>query len=310
MIFGLSGDQDLKNLLYLICMADEQIGGFESAGAASEKELHWSGWWVDHREAVRKAGLGLFIAVDAALMIFGLWGFVDWLALGGVKEEQAIRQMTGPDYGRFGGVGLEEVQLGAPFVLPSGSGKSDILASIENRNEGFWAEIEYRFIIGGVEGSVRKTFVLPGQTKYLADLGGPEASGAGVELKIERRLWHRAGLLGAESRQALYETRLNVAAENPVFKPSDPSATSPVSSSSFKLVNGTAFGYYDVDLLVLLYRGDSVVGVNKIRVDRLPAGASRPIDLFWYQTLPAVSRVEVMPEINIYDEGIYESTEG
>jgi len=282
-------------------------GGLNSVGGVTESQLRWSEWWVNHREQVRKAGIGVFIAVDAALVLFGLWGFTDWLAIGGLKEEQAIRQMTGANYGRFGGVGLEEVQVGAPFVLPGGTGKVDIMAPIENRNTGFWAEVEYRFIVGGIEQETLETFVLPGQAKYLVHLGAPAESGGSVELKIERRRWHRAETFGAESQQALYDTRLNIIAENPVYKPSDPLATTPVSSAQFTLANRTAFGYYDVDLLVLLYRGDAIVGVNKLRVASLQAGEKKPMELFWNQILPLVSRVEVMPDINIYDESIYRS---
>lgn len=280
-------------------------GGLNSIGGVTESELRWSDWWVNHRDQVRKAAIGVFIAVDVALLGFGLWGFADWLALGGLKEEQAIRQMTGPNYARFGGVGLQEVQVGAPFVLPGGVDKVDILAPIENPNTLFWAEVEYHFVIGGVEQSSLRTFVLPGQAKYLVHLGAPAASGSGVELKIDRRLWHRAGTFGADSLQSVYDTRLDVRGENPVFVPADPLATTPVSSAKFTLANHTAFGYYDVDLLVLLYRGDSIVGVGKVSVDRIAAGEKRPMELFWYQLLPQVTKVEVVPDINIYDESVY-----
>jgi hypothetical protein len=288
-------------MVYFSGMADNLVGG------VSESQLHWSEWWVNHREQVRKFGIGVFVFVDVILLGIGIWGFVDWLALGGLREENAIRQMTGQNYGRFGGVGLEEVQIGAPFILPGGTGKVDILATIENRNQSFWAEIEYSYIVGGVEQPSLTTFVLPGQVKYLVHLGAPAESGSSVELKIDRRVWHRAGMFGAESLQALYDTRLDIRGENPIFVPSDPLATTPVSSAKFTLANHTAFGYYDVDLLVLLYRADTVVGVNKVRADRLEAGEKKPMEIFWYQLLPQVSRVEVIPDINIYDESVYRS---
>jgi hypothetical protein len=288
-------------------MDGNMSGGLNSVGGVTDSQLRWSEWWVNHRELVHKAGYGFFIAVDVILLLVGIWGFTDWLALGGVKEEQAIRQMTGQNYGRFAGVGLREVQVGAPFVLPGGVGKIDIMAPIENPNDAFWAEIGYRFIVGGIEQPELETFVLPGQAKYLTHLGAPAESGSGVELKIESRRWHRAGTLGADDMQSLYDTRLDLRAENPVFVAADPLATTPVSSAKFTLANHTAFGYYDVDLLVLLYRGDAIVGVSKIRVARIEAGEDREMELFWYQILPQVSRVEVVPDINIYDESVYRS---
>lgn len=280
-------------------------GGFNSIGGTTESELRWSQWWVDHRDRIRKVGIGVFVAVDAVLLGIGLWGFTDWLALGGIAEERAIRQMTGDRYGQFAGLGLQEIQLGAPIVLPGGTEKIDILAPVENNNALFWAEVEYAFVVGGVELPSRMAFVLPGQAKYLTHIGAPAASGSGVELKVLRRSWHRADTFGADSVASMLETRLNIQAENPVFRAADPLATTPVSTSSFTLANHTAFGYYDVDILVLLYRGDAIVGANRIRIDRLAAGERRPVDLFWYQLLPQVTRVDAVPDINVYDPTVY-----
>lgn len=291
-------------MIYFRGMDDKQAGGFETGSGLTEKELRWSQWWVDHREQVRKTGLGLFIACDALFLSYGLWGFADWLFLGGVREEAAIRQMTGPEYAKFGGVGLQEVQVGAPIVLPGGTGKIDVLTPIENANDRFWAELSYRFVIGGVEQPLRLAFVLPKQAKYLTELGAPSDSGAGVELKIERRLWHRADAKGVDPA-VFAETRLNIQAENPVFHPADPLATTPASSASFTLANHTAFGYYDIGLLVLLYRGDAIVGVDRVDVASLAAGERKPMELFWYQLLPQVTKVEVVPDINIYDPNAY-----
>ncbi|WKZ29025.1 MAG: hypothetical protein QY323_05890 [Patescibacteria group bacterium] len=291
-------------------MADPLNGGFESVGAATDKELRWSQWWVDHKEQVKKTGLGIFIAFDAILIGAGFWGFIDWLAIGGIKEEQAIRQMTSPEYGRFNSLRLEEIQIGAPIVLSGGSGKIDILAPVENRNATFWADIEYRFLVGGAEQPLRKTFILPGQAKYLSELGASSSSGASVELKIESRTWRRVDLQGASSAADFAAPRLDIRAENPVYLPSDPLATVPSSSATFTLVNGTAYGYYEIDLLVLLYRGDAIVGVNKVQVDTLAAGERKPMQLFWYQLLPQVTKVQVVPEINIFDPYVYRSPRG
>lgn len=296
-------------------MEDKTNGGFgalsgqgrESIGGVSGQELRWSQWWIDHRERVRTIGLGLFIAFDALLVGFGAWGFIDWLAFGGLREEQAIRQMTSPDYGRFPSLTLEEVQIGAPIALSGGAGKLDLLVPVENRNATFWAELEYRFLIDGTAQPLRKAFVLPGEAKYLAELGAPSASGASVELKIEKRVWRRVDLKGASSAEAFASERLNIRAENPVFIPSEALATSPVSSAKFMLVNDSAYGYYDVDVLALLYRGDSIVGAHAARLETLEAGERKPVELFWFQALPQVTKVEAIPSVNIYDPDSYRS---
>jgi hypothetical protein len=291
-------------------MADKNpgtnFGGVELPGAPSEKELRWSLWWVENKEKLKRAAIALFVAFDIVLLGAGVWGFLDWLAFGGVDEERAVRQLASPAYGRFGGVGaVEELQLGAPIVLQAGSGKIDALVSVENRNRDYWAELTYQMIIGGTPTPERESFVLPGQAKYLAELGASSEGGGSVELRVLRRAWHRVDTQGAESVEAFLETRLTIEAASTSFTPADPLATTPVSSAKFILANRTAFSYYDVGLLVLLYRGDAIAAVNRIRIDRLQAGARRPFELFWYHSLPQVTKVEVIPDINVFDPGVY-----
>jgi len=276
----------------------------EPVGGLTGQQLGWSLWWVNHRVQVIRLGFGVFIAFDALLLGAGLWGFTDWLAIGGIKEEQAIRMMTRADYGQVPGVTLEEVQIAAPVVLQGAKGKIDVLIPVENRNARFWAGLRYRLIVGGVEQPIKDAFVLPNQAKYLSELGISAENGSSVELKVERRVWHRA-LTGGIDQQAFADARLKVAAENAVFKPSDPLATAPVASAAFTLTNDSAFGYYDVGLLTLLFRGEAVVGANRVTVDRLLPGERKPMEIFWYQSLPQVTKVEVIPEINIYDPDVY-----
>lgn len=291
-------------------MADKQLNINETVGGVSGSELRWSQWWLDHRDRIRRIAIALFAVVDAVLIGVGLWGFTDWLALGGVKEEQAIRQMTSASYGQVSAFSLEEVKVEAPIVLPAAVGKVDILVPVENPNPRFWVELQYRLVVGGVERPLRSAFVLPGQAKYLAELSAPTDAGSNAEMKIEKRVWHRAVTLAGLSQQAFAETRLNIQGENAVFKPGDPLATSPSSSAAFTLANHTAFSYYDVGLLVVLYRDSSIVAVNRIQVDSLPAGARKAVEIFWYQQVSQVTKVDVLPDINIYDPSVYRNLRG
>jgi len=50
------------------------------------------------------------------------------------------------------------------------------------------------------------------------------------------------------------------------------------------MVNQTAYSYYDVDLTVSAYRGESLQGVNTIRLDSLKAGERRPVQLYCTRT--------------------------
>ena len=286
-------------------MADKQLGSTESVHGVTEQELGWSAWWIEHRDGVRKLAVALFAAFDAVLLLIGLWGFTDWLAFGGIKEAQGLLQMTSAGYGQVQGLTLQEVKIGAPIVLQGATGKIDILIPVENDNPNFWAELRYHVNVGGAAQRTRTAFVLPGQSKYLAELGASSDAGSGVEMVVESRAWHRAVTSGGLTAQQYADTRLNIHADNAAYVPSDPQATSPVSSATFTLNNDTAFGYYDVSLLVLLERGDAIVGADVVPVDRLLPEEQKPMQVYWYQSLPQVTKVEVVPDINIYDPSVY-----
>lgn len=293
-------------------MDDKNFGGVELPNALSEKDLRRSYWWVTHRERVTKIAFGLFIALDVLLVGYGAWGFIDWLAVSGAGEDRAIRQMTLPAYGKFGGIGeVRELRFEEPAVFTVPGGRYDIIALVQNENPRHWAELTYRFSVGGEETPERTAFVLPGQAKYLTELGykkeASEAGAGSVELKVLRRAWSRIDAHEIPDYESFAAKRLALEVVNPAFFPAIPGTSVPVSRTTFTLANRSAFSYYDIDVLVLLYRGEAVVAANKIRVNRLRAGESRPTELFWYQPLPQVTRVEVVPDINILDPDVYKA---
>jgi len=286
-------------------MADKEPNAVDLPEGMSGRELKWSLWWIDHEDAVKRIGVILFVVVDIVLVSIGAWGMLDWLAFGGVSEERAIRQLTSLEYAQLGiAAPAREIQFGAPIVLSLPDSRYDVVVPVENENANLWAELEYRFIIGGEETPPLHDFVLPGQAKFLVGLGiRREGSPGTVELRVEKREWHRLDGHEIPNYEAYAAVRLNIEAVNPVFLPATGQEGS---KTSFALRNRSAFSYYDTDLLVMLYRGDTLVGVNKIRLAELNAGAGENMELFWYQTIPQVTRTEVIPYINILDPDAYQ----
>ena len=167
--------------------------------------------------------------------------------------------------------------------------------------------MEYDFSAGGSDTTMRRSFILPGETKTLVEVGATIPGGvADARLKIVSRSFYRIDRHAIPDYDAWSKSRLSIVALNPVFTPSDPSASVPASVTSFTLVNQTAYSYYDVDLVVSVYRGDSLQDVNTLRLDSLKAGESRPVQLYWYQNLQGITRIEVQPSINIFDPGVYQ----
>lgn len=283
-------------------MTDKDFSNVDLPEGFSGSELKLSTWWAYNSEKVRSYAIGAFIIFDVALLLFGLWGFFDWLVFNGVREERDIRRLTSVEYVQLGvAPAIREVKFGSPVVLALPDSRYDVLIPVDNENPNHWLELGYRIVIGGEETDLKKTYVLPGESKFIAELAIARPGSPGsVELKVETRKWHLVDAHMVEDYPTYAESRLRFGVSEPTFTP--PEAGNVGGVTKFTLTNDTAFTYHDVDVLVLLYRGASLVGVNKIRINRLETLEKRNMEIFWFQPLPQVTRTDVMINVNILDE--------
>ena len=294
-------------MIYWERMTDKDFSNVDLPEGFSGSELKASMWWVENKGKVRGIALGAFIVFDAVLLLVGLWGLFDWLAGGGIREERDIRRLTSANYLQVGAQApIREVKFNSPIVLALPNSRYDVLVPVENENPGHWLALGYRIVIGGEETPLRYAFVLPGQSKFISELAVERSGSPGsVELKVESRKWNRVDAHMVDDFERFAENRLRFGVGEPTFTPPPPGETTG-GVSRFMLSNDTAFTYLDADLLVLLYRGDALVGVNRVTLDRLGAGEDRNVELFWFQPLPQVTRTDVMVDVNILDPGVYE----
>ena len=288
-------------MLYLFSMDDKGFEDVNVPGGFSGKELGWSLWWLDNRGKVKRAGVIAFIVFDILLLGFGLWGLIDWLAIGGISEEKAIRQLTSPGYAQLVSTPqVREIKFGSPVILASPGGKLDVLIPVENLNRSHWAELTYRVSVGGEDSSLKKAFVLPGQSKFIPELGLESiGSSSQVELKVESRIWRRIDPVAAADYEGYLESRLDVEVSDVSFVRAPEGEKGGI--TKFTLINHTAFTYRDSEALVLLYRSGALVGINKASVSSLGAGESMEMEIFWFGNLPQITRTEVQFDVNIFD---------
>lgn len=270
----------------------------------SGAELKAASWWLDHKHQVKRAAIGSFVALDVLLIAAGAWGIFDWLALGGVNEERAMRQLTSPAYAQLGGLAApREIAFGTPIVLTLDNERYDVVVRAENPNSSYWAELEYAVTVGGQETPLMRDFLLPGQAKFLTALGVRRASAPGrVELRVSRRDWRLVDRHETGDYADYAARRLAFQLSEPSFVPgggNEPSRT------AFTVRNASAFGYRRPAFLILLYRGDAIVGADRVVLEALRAGETRPVELFWFQPLPQVTRTEVLVDVNILDRDAY-----
>jgi hypothetical protein len=274
-------------------------------GQLTEKDLSFGLWWVNHKVQLRhvlEAALGI-IAIP--MLVFGAYGFADWYFGTGVQEraQLATQSLQYTDYAALNAARApKDLQVDAPLVLAAGTGTYDIAARVGNPNRGWWADFDYHFDTG----SGAKTyhgFVLPADTSTMTALGvTSDARPAPQSLVIENLHWNRVDLHATRPDYDTWSSaRLALTVSEPVFTPPAASDAVQVSRATFTLTNASGFGYVTVPLTVTLLSGSRVVGITRVAISELRAGESRAVDASWFFSLPTVTRVEVKPDLNIFD---------
>ncbi|MFH2062778.1 MAG: hypothetical protein ABIJ46_01330 [bacterium] len=281
----------------------------ENDDRLSEDQLRWGLWWLHHK-AQLKTGLTVLLAVVGfSLLAYGVWGFADWFFGSGVRERAGTALLTQnlTDYAGFREASMpERLSVQTPIVLTSGEGKYDLLARVANPNRRWWVEFDYRFVDSGLPDRVQHGYLLPADSRYLYQLAVDADRRPSPSFEIVDLSWHRVdGHVVRPDYQTWATSRLDFVIADPEFMPPDPKSSLPVSRARFSVTNNTAYGYVSVPFMVALLSGERVVAANRVVASGLKAGETRTVEASWFNDLPSVTRVEVRPELNLFDPAIY-----
>lgn len=274
-----------------------------------------SSWWVNNRARLWQIALGMFFALDFALVAFAGWTFLDSFAISYAQERLAVAEMVA--YGqedlhaRSRAEAAVPLESGAVTVLGLEDGAVDVYAPVMNPNQDWWAEITYVFRAEEAATPPKTTFILPGKEKHLIAFNTKDLAGARTaELEIQETVWRRVDRHITKDPATWLEDRLGMEIKDATFRTDIPLDGKTIGRASFTVKNTTAYSYYDVPFVILLRRGSSVVGINSTSLASLDAGATQEVSVNWFGALPSVSTVEVVLDLNPFDLETYKPLTG
>lgn len=283
----------------------------ESYSGFTNGDLQKANWWVRHKAAIYFWSRTILIASNTLVWGYVLWGVVDAYAISYPRESritldiannQAILNRIEQD--RPGNIGTSQV-----LVFPTTENRFDIMVDMENRNEQWWVEFSYRFNISGEQTPVHQGYVLPASQTTLTELGWkPKGKGGrAAQLVVENIRWHRVNPDEVEGNYSEFVRKRfgGVAAEHVRFEMAAPTEGASLSRTTFDVVNRGAYGYWSVDYVIKLKRGNTVMAVNRINLLDLKPGETRPVELYWFDKIQGVNKTEVIPVINLLDPSVY-----
>lgn len=274
----------------------------------TEQQLRVSGWYLTHKFLLRKILAGIIIGIAGILWLYSLIFFVDWLFISGPKERQNLKTslLIKTDPQAMAAAKAENLAFGEPRVYSGGVGKYDFLTEVKNSNDKWWAEFEYRFIGEGLEGQWRKTFLLPGDQKYAFDLGVDlDFRPLNVRMEMRELKYHRISPHRISNYEEWRNGRLNIEISDKLLDQSAMRAGKNVATLVFKAKNNSAYSFWSVRFYALLYRGEQLASVNYITLENFISGETREAQMSFYEGLPTITKFEILPEVNIFDEENY-----
>lgn len=268
----------------------------------ADKQLEAAIWYIKHKVLLRRIIIGAIIAVDAILILYSVFGVgKDLFFFGDRRQQEAeLLRSTIPVIAARGSSRPVDLQLGGVNLLRTGE-VTDVVASVQNPNQQWYARFEYVIGLGEETERVSDGFVLPAQERtFIHPL---RQSRGTVVFNIENISWRRINHREISDFQAWEAERLNFEVTDAEFVPSAVQGT--VSRASFKIKNKSAYNYFEPKFLAMLYRGSRLVAVQSTVVEQFRTGQVREVELSWFDHIGAVSNIEVTPVIDIMDTSVY-----
>jgi len=199
----------------------------------------------------------------------------------------------------------------ALFDSGTKAGWKDMIAPIENPNERWIASVTYHFEDGENITPEETAAVLPGAATYLGVLGYIASTTVSApELVISATEWKTASARRVPDPALYMEQRLDFNVGEPVIvKPGTGKEDVKGYQIAFDITNATAYSYWSVPLWILLYHNSTQVGIEQAVLEPFLAGETKKVDVRSLLTNRSINKVEVIPRLNVFDEGVYRPLE-
>ena len=280
----------------------------------SGTQLATSYWIATHRPALRKIALGVLIVIDGLLIGYSAFAWGSYAFYGFWKERAMLRDMASahvPFKAYREKNAPTDVAPGDVSLFDSGNkaGWKDMLATIENPNERWVAEVVYHFEDGENITGTESATVLPLESTYLGVLGfAASTTVRDPSLVIERTLWSRVPMRLAPDPAVYIAARRDfTVGEVAVNRPGATKKDVQTTQILFDVTNNTIHSYWSAPFWVLLYSNNTLAGVELVTIEPFDMGEKKRIDL---RSLVSrtVTRAEVIPRLNVFDESVFKTS--
>lgn len=265
-----------------------------------EKQIGVAYWFVTHKLLLKNIFIVFFIISIVFLVSLNLYLLIFNLGIYRESYQKILKSLVtvSQEYVDFRSAALPRMIQVSQISKYSGSKGFDIVASVINPNKSWYATFDYQFALGDNLTAKRSGFILPGENKSLVDLSVDNGNLAS-DLKLTNLIWTKAFDFSKQ-----YAEKYSIELKDIKFVPTNVLGVGDkvrIGRAIFTAVNKSVYNYTNVNFLILLKAGEQVAAVNQISSGPILSGQSRVFEANFFQSLPTITSITVIPEINILD---------
>lgn len=292
---------------------EQKIKKYEPVDAGlSATQFKWAYYVTTHAVFFRALGIGLLVALDAAMVAYALLGFGSYLLGGQTKDELALRailaRLQKSTVQQSINATAQPLVIGDAVVFPGSGERYDFVADVENPNDSWYALVTYQFdVVGAASTPTRTLYVLPKEKKYFTALGvkRPGETVNGATLNILNIAWRRINPHDYPNPQEFLAARNKFTITDATFTPGGGAADSTGSQIKFIITNDSAYNYWQVPVQIALFQSGNLVGVEETNLQELKTGENRAVELRTFTQDLIAEEVNVIPSVDVFDHGVY-----
>lgn len=282
---------------------------YEDQGGTTLRQMHFGLWLSSNRRRLVKLIIIFLIAISAATVFYSTYNYVVYF-LYGRAEDRAVAESIASSLLDI--QGYREANAPSPLSVGEVSifsvgDRYDFLVPVYNPNPKHFSNFNYCLQTSQeVDVVCGSNFILPGARKYLIIAGQKlDQTPTSLKFKATNFAWQRLNAHDVPDWEAYVAQRLNVMISEVKYSAPDNTAKNPFHSLSFKVQNNNPYHYARLPLDIILLNGEQVSGVNVYNLDNFLSTETREVRLSWPSGKERVTRVEILPDVNILDSSVY-----
>ncbi|MBI4252854.1 hypothetical protein HY623_01580 [Candidatus Uhrbacteria bacterium] len=266
--------------------------------ALSDKELKKSYWLVVHAGDIRmwstRVGAGAVIIIVLIAIISLASAVIGQFT----RAEYVVSPLLANANRALPMVVLDVPRIVSSGAIDRGSGIYDLYAVVENSHARWRADIEVIFTVGGSDQLPVRTFVFPGDKKYVLLYGIASVPSQLTEARVEHTAWKR--LTDDERARANERKSIRISGFNYESGRTAGGEILTGSRARFVLENTGVYDFFDFPLQVILMHGSSPVAAGTIPVFSLRRNQKLPLEARW-DYIFAANEYDIIPDIDLFE---------